>query len=95
VKPGRPFELYADPSRLKLPKGGMPQAHVGFDGWSREIQDAPLLPAGLPRACGAGAEWLAGLAYAPEGARTLQFAVTDGTTWDNNGGQDYELPVGP
>jgi len=93
VRPGRPFELYADPCRLQLPAGGTLQVHLGFDAWSRALERVPLLPAGLPRERTDGVEWLAALICAPEGARDLRFAITDGTMWDNNGGKDYELPV--
>lgn len=94
VVPGRAFEIYADPVQLQLPQGvGQKQVHLGFNSWACDVQTNTLQPAGLPKELAGGVDWLAALCGAPTGAVDLSFAVTDGTSWDNNGGSNYALPV--
>ena len=58
--------------------------HYGFNGWSRVV-DQPMTSQGEEK-------WKAKLNL-PADAHELDFCFTDGTRWDNNGGQDWRLVV--
>ena len=58
--------------------------HYGINGWNQPA-DQPMVAAGEQ-------QWLLKFRV-PPGTLELDFAFTDGTRWDNSGGQDWRLPV--
>ena len=58
--------------------------HNGFDGWN-QTTDVPMIASG-------NGEWRTTLKL-PTNIRQFDFAFTDGSRWDNNGGQDWHIPT--
>lgn len=58
--------------------------HYGINGWNQ--------PTNIPMVRTEDQQWLLKLRV-PPGTLELDFAFTDGVRWDNNGGQDWRLPV--
>ena len=68
----------ANSSQLKL--------RAAFNNWSSKVPDIPMTRDPLT------GYWSANLRL-PACAQQLDYALTDGSLWDNNGGKDWHVPV--
>ncbi len=83
----QPITITYDPAGRALAGSAQVYLHAGRNGWHDVVDPRPAMTP-------ADGKWQCTLAPWP-GTTTLDLCFTDGTLWDNNGGQDWHFAVTP
>ena len=83
---GQPVAVSYDPAGGGLAAASIVNIHHGYnrtEGWTA-VPGVPMTKSGAAWTCSY---------VVPEGALSITMCFNDGTTWDNNGGADWDFPV--
>lgn len=91
--PGAPVSIYFNRARSVLPRGAIPFARIGFDGWDagRGVYELQMRETRMRK--GDAIEWWrAEVEKCPQGCSQMDMVFHDGSgTWENNAGRDFAV----